>query len=47
MPKNVEIMVEIGDKVVGGETIIGRLAAVNLAENIVGNPLLPEQPAVI
>ena len=47
MPKNVEIMVEIGDKVVGGETIIGRLVAYNLAENIVGNPLLPEQPAVI
>ncbi|MDQ2747744.1 MAG: phosphatidylserine decarboxylase [Acidobacteriota bacterium] len=26
MPKNVEIMVKIGDRVVGGETIIGRLA---------------------
>ncbi len=25
MPKNVEILVKIGDKVVGGETVIGRL----------------------
>jgi hypothetical protein len=25
MPKNVEIFVEIGDKVTGGETIIGKL----------------------
>jgi len=46
MPKNVEIMVEIGDKVVGGETIIGRLVEYSLAENISGNSLLTAQPAV-
>ncbi len=27
MPKNVEILVKVGDRVVGGETIIGRLSA--------------------
>jgi len=46
MPKNVEIMVEIGDRVVGGETIIGRLVEYSLAENISGNSLLTAQPAV-
>lgn len=46
MPKNVEIMVEIGDRVVGGETIIGRLFEYSLAENTSGNSLLTAQPAV-
>ena len=46
MPKNIEIMVGIGDKVVGGETIIGRLVEYSLAENISGNSLLTAQPAV-
>jgi phosphatidylserine decarboxylase len=47
MPKTVEIMVEIGDRVVGGETIIGRLVAYNLAENITDNNLATQQPAVV
>ncbi len=34
MPKNVEIAVKVGDRVVGGETIIGRL---NCAVNIIKN----------
>jgi phosphatidylserine decarboxylase len=34
MPKNVEIAVEVGDKVVGGETIIGRLIEYKMAQKI-------------
>ena len=34
MPKNVEILVKVGDKVVGGETVIGKLVEYNIAESI-------------
>ncbi len=37
MPKSVEITVKIGDKVVGGETIIARLNEYNLPENDFAN----------
>ena len=43
MPKNVEIAVKIGDRVVGGETIIGRLVEYSLAENISLNNLAAQQ----
>ncbi len=33
MPKNVEIAVKVGDKVVGGETIIARCVEYNLSQN--------------
>ncbi|MDQ6787769.1 MAG: phosphatidylserine decarboxylase [Acidobacteriota bacterium] len=37
MPKNVEIAVKVGDRVVGGETIIGRLIEYSVAENLPDN----------
>ena len=43
MPKNVEIAVQIGDRVVGGETIIGRLVEYSLTENISLNNLAAQQ----
>jgi phosphatidylserine decarboxylase len=46
MPENVEIAVKIGDKVVGGETIIGRLIEYNLAPNYLDNSLAAELPVV-
>ena len=33
MPKNVEIMVKVGDRVVGGETVIGKLIEYTITEN--------------
>lgn len=33
MPKNVEIFVKVGDRVVGGETIIGKLVEYDMTEN--------------
>jgi len=37
MPKNVEIAVKVGDRVVGGETIIGRLIEYSAAESFSNN----------
>ncbi len=37
MPKNVEILVKVGDRVTGGETIIGRLIEYNNSENAENN----------
>ncbi|MCA1622537.1 MAG: phosphatidylserine decarboxylase [Acidobacteria bacterium] len=45
MPENVELAVKIGDKVVGGETIIGRLIEYNLTPNYLDNSLA-ELPVV-
>jgi len=33
MPKNVEILVKVGDRVVGGETVIGKLIEYTITEN--------------
>jgi len=33
MPKNVEIYVKVGDRVIGGETIIGKLVEYNIPQN--------------
>ena len=37
MPKNVEIAVKVGDRVIGGETIIGRLVEYNISESVQEN----------
>jgi phosphatidylserine decarboxylase len=42
MPKNVEILVKVGDRVVGGETIIGRLVEAAVPQNIQNNELAAE-----
>ncbi|HEX8639179.1 MAG TPA: phosphatidylserine decarboxylase [Pyrinomonadaceae bacterium] len=42
MPKTVEVLVEVGDRVVGGETIIGRLIEYNVAEPARDNDLAAE-----
>ncbi|MCU1288844.1 MAG: phosphatidylserine decarboxylase precursor-related protein [Acidobacteria bacterium] len=47
MPKNVEVLVKIGDRVVGGETVIGRLLEYSPAEITAENdlPAQRQQPA--
>jgi phosphatidylserine decarboxylase len=42
MPKNVEILVKVGDRVVGGETIIGRLVESAVPQNIQSDELASE-----
>jgi len=44
MPKNVEIAVKVGDKVVGGETVIGRLIEYQISQEIYDNSLAPSLP---
>ena len=45
MPKTVEILVRVGDRVVGGETIIGRLNEYNVTEPTSDNRLAAELSA--
>lgn len=44
MPNTVDILVKIGDRVVGGETIIARLAGYHLPQDISGNRSAAELP---
>ncbi len=46
MPKTIEIVVKIGDKVVGGETVIGRLVEYDIPQNFQEVGLAAEFPAV-
>jgi phosphatidylserine decarboxylase len=46
MPHNVEIAVKVGDRVVGGETIIGRLVEDNVTPAHIGEIIPAASPSV-